>query len=654
MSCVYFSNNLINFISRNSLIICKKNTFFIYKIRKRTKNRYTFVKILEMSIEIDIIFVFSSSKLSFFIVYDLNKNIRVYDSKTYKLIRMFFLNLNIIFIKNFSFSQDIFYILHTGTSLHHFFLNSFTKIQLAILNLTECKYINLLTLKNTWFYQNSINFINKQRLIILDSNQIVFLFFNLKYRKLYKKIINTSSEICFLNIFSNSLLYVNRKKKLFLLRINKCICSGKIHIKKIKKWNFKNLICNLVLLYHNLIIGFYNFKKVIYLSKKYKKRLFAIFKTNCSVLKINRLNHTDFLIITNRNFIICNKIQTYNINGAYFLISFFEKKKWFDCKKKIQIEIFPLLFFSNSLYLITDKKCYFYLVNINKTLFNLNFFVNNFYKKNLKNESNIAIVCDLIGKCVFLLIGFSVIKICIQNNIKSGNFNTIELFGQKSETLHFNNKNVNFFTDKKGKYIGIKLNNFCVKIWNINIFLSNKNIAFKKKVCSSKKISFCSISNDGFFLVVNFSKFVVLWKLHPELMKLKTFLLHVQDPIFFLKFFPSFEKRLIIYTSSEFGIFDLEKNSFIWKFKIKVLTLSIDNWNTVLAIKTKYLTFKSNEILEAIVLFKLCPVPIVVVNLHPNIHTSLLLLFFSYLNNSQSKKSIIYIDSLLTFHKFFF
>ncbi|AEA38758.1 hypothetial protein (nucleomorph) [Cryptomonas paramecium] len=657
MSCVYFSNNLVNFINSNDLIICKKNTLFIYKIRKKMKGRYFFIKIFETSIENDIIFVFSVSKLNFFVTYDLNKNIRIYDLKTCKIIKVFFLNLNIIFIKNFFFFENIFYILHTGMNVCHFFLDSFTKIHLAILNLTECKYINLLTLKHTWVYRSSINFVNKQSLIVLDGNQIVFLFFNLKYKKIYKKIINTSNEICFLNIFSKNLLYVNREKKLFLFKVKKCMCLDKIHIihiKKIKKWNFKILICNLVLLNHNLIVSFYNFTKVIYLCKKYKKRLFALFKTNFSVLKINQLNCTDFLIATNKTFTICNQIQTYIIDGTYFLISFFEKKKWFDYKKKIQIEIFPLLLFSNSLCLITDKEYCFYLVNINKTSLNLNFFISNFYKKEWKTGSKMDIVCDFIGKYIFLLANFCVVKVCTQNNIKR-NFNTIELFNQKSKVFHFNNKNVNFFTDKKGKYIGVKLNSFCVKIWNINIFFPDKNVLSNKKIFSAKKISFCSISDNGLFLVVNFSKIAILWKLYPRLVRIKTFSLHVQSSIFFLKFFPSSENKLVIYTSSELGIFDLKESSFIWKFKIKVLTLSIDKWNAILAIKTKYLTFKSTEILEAIVLFRqFCPVPIVVIKLHSNIYTPLLLLFFSYLNNFKSKKSIVYIDSLLTFHRFFF
>jgi hypothetical protein len=668
-----FLNNLIKLINKKSFFIYDQRSVVIYKIIKTNSNSPFLKKWKTIIINSRILFLTFSPDGKFIYIYDLNQNLRIYNSKTYKRMRVFFLNINLIFLKKSILADHIIYIVHTTHTSSEFSLSSLKKFYLAIINLDECKYVNIIQLKNLWFHENSINFVkNEKILIIVDCDQINILDFNWNYQTIYKKILFNRIEICSVSSHLELLLIGDRNGflNLFEFDFSKNIFSKNLTsnhsnilcLKKTKIWYFHHCICLMFFLKkEEIIINFFGFLEIIHLNYKIEK------KNKIKLLQNEKSYVIDLIIIKQLDKILIstsNILFFYNKNFCKSKIHSFQIYNLLNCftielnstePKRFNLKIFPLLLVSNSFFLLLGPENNFQFINFNKKIINFNLLVKTCFRNILYTEQKVqTFECDAIGKYIFCLniVNFN------QNQIKTDVSSNCSIrYGQtglRFKSFHFVNKQSHLSIDRKGKRIAVVLNDSYIKIWDSKLFTYEQSKSLRVTLFSNKKISAISISDDGSFLVLAFFNIITIWQIYPKIKKLKSFSLETDHPVHILKFLSINGKRKIVLSSfDELSLFSMETFTLTWKLKMKIFEILTDKWSDIFMVKTKYISTVSCKITETIVIFESSsPIPLVTINPMIFFNTNILSFSFSYFN--KKKKSLIYLDSFLMVNKLLF
>nr|UXY87629.1 hypothetical protein CcurKRNrm1_p099 [Cryptomonas curvata] len=671
---INFLNGFLKFINKKNFLIYTKNVIIIYGTKKKYFNIPVLIKKKKIRINSDIVFLTLSSTTGFLYIYDLNHNFRIYSLYSYEKIRTFFLDLNIIFLQRSTLTKHIVYAIHTNYVKSEFPLVPLKKIYLAIINLNECKYVNIIALKNLWFNENSIKFIKKEKIIvIIDGDQINILNFNWNYKKVYKKIIYNQIEICSTVSNLNSLIIGDRNGFLNLFRFSfKNFCQ-KNHkalnlysITRTKTWKFnESFVLFLFLRKSELFVNLIGSTEIIHLNYKSqkKKKLKILHCKKIFILNIIIINQFDrFLILCPGNLIFFAKnifkSKIFDIRSLNLIDFFIKQASSILLKKRFNIRLFPLISLSNCFFLLTGPSNSFQLINFSPNLLKLN----SLTKDCLKNEiysietSFRLLESDALGKTIFFLknIDFFSNLFKFEANLKRLKF--IQHFNLKFKYIHFPKKQFQFCIDRKGEKIAAKLNNFYIKILNINLFKYKKKKSLNFTLFSNKKVTSISMSDNGGLLALGFSNIVTFWKLFPEIKKFKTFSLNIKSLVHILKFLSLYAKeKIIICSSVEILLFNIRTFLPVWKFKFKIMELIIDKWSDLFMIKTKYISTRVQKITETIIIFNsFSPIPLKTLNPMIFFKKSILSFSFSYFSNSKNKKSFIFLDSYFTFNKIFF
>ena len=665
----------VKFLNKNNFLFYNKRSFTIFKMKKKIKNTVILNKRKKILINSDIAYLMISSCASYFYIYDSNRNLRVYSPFTYKKIRTFFLDLNLVFLQKSMLVDNIIYVVHTNYSLSEIYKPTSNKVFLAILNLDECKYVNIIQLKNLWFCENLVKFINNEKIIVVaDNDRINILNFDWNNKKIFKKIIINRIEICILISDTTSILIGDRNGflNLFEFRFSNSLSTDNnfdnlelYTISKSKTWLFNHNICfGFYLKKNEVILNLFGFSEIFHLNFKSqkKKNIQILNKKYLYVVDLIIVSKFDkFLIITPKNLMfysksIC-KIKIFNIQ-AYRFLNFFDKK-WISSKlkNKFQIRLFPLLFLSNCSFLLTSPGNNYQIFTINETPFKSNFIIKNFFKNEIDSkEIGLILEVDALGKRIFYLKNFKSFSTLANSSINLKNSNFVRFIGLQFKYLYFTKKQSQFCIDRKGKQIAVILSDFYIKIRNNFSFTYKKKKNLNITLFCNKKISAISISENGLYLALAYSNVVSIWDLFLEIKRIKTISVDLQDSVYILKFLSMCaDSKLIISSYNEIMLFNTKNFSLIWKIKLKIIEISIDKWSDVFIIKTKCISTKAYKITETIVVFNSYScMPIKIIDPMLFFNKSIMSFSFSYFNNINGKKSLIYLDSSFELNKIFF
>jgi hypothetical protein len=669
----FFLNSLFKLINKKSFFIYNQRSIVIYKIIKVNSKTPILKKWKTIIINSRIVLLAFSPDTNFIYIYDLNQNLRIYNSKTYKRIRILFLDMNLVFLRKSIVADHILYIVHTTHVSSDFSLSPFKKSYLAIINLDECKYVNIIQLKNLWFYENSINFVNNEKILItVDSDQIIILDFNWNSQTIYKKILYNKIEICSVSSHFELLLIGDRNGflNLFEFDFNKNIFSkypnsnhsNLLFLRKTKTWYFHHRICLMFFLRkEEIIINFFGFLEIIHLNyKSEKKNKIKIIQNEKScVIDLILFKKLDKILIATPNTLLFynknlykSKIHSFHISN---LINFFVRERTSTKQKNFNLKIFPLLLVSNSFFLLLGPENNFQFINVDQKIINFNLLINTCFKNLIYAEKKAqTFESDAVGKYIICLNNIKFTEIAKKAEIFP-NFSTlIGHIGLKFKSFHFVNKQSHLSIDRKGNRIAAILNDSYVKVWDSKLFTYEKSESISITVFSNKTVSAISISDDGSFLVLAFFNIITIWQLYPEIKKLKSFSLEIDYSVHILKFLSiNGEKKIIICSLNEVSLFNMETFTLTWKLKIKILEILTDKWSDIFMIKTKYISTISCKITETIVIFESSsPIPLITVNPMMFFNTNIISFCFSYFNNN--KKSLIYLDSFFTVNKLLF
>ena len=664
-------NGFLKLINKKFFLIYNKRLVKIYKIQKKNYNAPVLINLKKIYINSDIIFLTFSQKKNFLYVYDLNHIFRIYTLPTQKKIRTFFLNLNIIFLQKSILTDHIIYALHTNHSMYQHSLISSKKIYLAIINLNECKYVNIIQLKNMWFGENFIKFIKKEKIIVLvDGYQLNILNFSWNYKKIYKKIAYNRIEICSIVSDVNSMIIGDRYGFLSLFRFFLKNSTARTYdvlnmlsIIKIRSWSLNKIISFIFILKKNeIFVNLYGSVEIIHLNyETQKKKKFKILnRKNLYIVNISIINKFDkLLVVTHSDLILFTKnlcrAKIFDF-GSSNLVKFFYEKSSLTLLKKFNVCLIPLLSLSNSFFLFGGPSNSIELIKLNQNLLNFNLLRKNCFRNeiNSKPAPFKLLQSDALGKTIFFLKESNCLSNLINYEIKLKKFKLIPNFGLKFKYLYFTKKEFQLSIDRKGKQIAVKLNNFYIRILSSNLFLAKKD-SLNITLFANKKVTAFSMSDDGIFLALGFSNIVNFWKLFPHVEKLKTFSFDIEFEVCNLKFLSLYaEKKIVIYSSDEILLFNIKTYSLVWKFKFKIIDLVVDKWSNLFMIKTKYISSKFQKINETIVVFDTSsPLPLKILDPRLFSNKSILSFSFSYFSNFSNKKSFIYLDSFFTINKIF-
>jgi hypothetical protein len=662
-----FLSGFLKFISKKVFLIYNKRTIKIFQIKK-SYNVPILIKLKKIYINSDIVFLSFSQTKNFVYIYDLNHNFRIYNLYTYKKIRTYFLDINLIFLQKSTLTNDIIYAIHTNYVVSDISLLPNKKTYLAIINLNEYKYVNIFQLKNLWFNERSIRFIKKERVvIIIDGDQINILNFSWNYKKIYKKIAYNRTEICYIVSDFNLIMVGDRNGFLNLFRFYaktsfcKKNCNSIIFsMTKTKSWKFNNIICFMFILKKNeLFINLFESSQIIYLNYKSqkKKKIPILNQKKLYILNILIINKSStFLIATPSDVIFYTKgiykKKIFDISSLNLLELFNKQLSSISLPKNLNIKLLPILKLSNCFFLLAGPSNNFQLINLSQDLNNFNLFENKLYSKKLSFK---LLEGDALGKTNFFLKNFNSFSSRINFDKSLKKLKLIQNFGLKFNYLYFTKKNLQLSIDRKARYIAVKLNNFYVRVLNNNLFIPKKKEFLNVTLFSNKKITALSISDDGSFLALAFFNILTVWELSPYIKKFKTFSINIESSICILKFLAlNAREKIVVCSSNKIMLFNLKNRLLVWKYKFKIMELVIDRWSDFFMVKTKYVSAKFQKIIETIVIFDSnSPIPVRILDPMLFFNKSILSFSFSYFTNFKNKKSLIYLDSSFTINKIF-
>nr|UXY87142.1 hypothetical protein 1634Bnrm1_p102 [Cryptomonas sp.] len=657
---------------RNFIIYTKKNILY-YNIPKKKSLVPIFIRSKNFFSKTDILLLHVLPYLNSIVIFDSNKNLRIYCSVSFKLLRNFFFNLYIIYLKKDPFLDNIIYIIQSDYVSYNVSLGSKKHLFFSIVNLDECKTIKLIELKGLWFTENSIQYIEKKKILILiDNDSIVFLDFDWEIKKIFQKKFVHKVEICSISPYLNSLMVGDRRGFLTIYEFKtleyfetKCLYLNKevfFYFKKIKSWFLHYSVSSLFRSDENtIVINLFGVPKILYLNFIFlKKKYFRIICRKKFYISniIGLFGFTKLLISSTDCVIFFNKydqkINLSKIRILNFVDSFIAEKNNLMNTKIFRLKIFPCLFLSNSSFLLIGPNNIINYFEMEKDSFEFNQFFSNrrIIEKHPEKKAQ-SFECDAMGRNVYLLFRSFMFRKIISKKF-TPTF-TMSIDFSRLHISFFNQINDlwNFSISRNGNLIAVLHNNFHVDILGTNSFTS-KNIA-KASFSLNKKISAFSFSNDGFLIILITSDVLILWQFYPNNKKIKSISLDVKTSVNFLKILSGKGNKAIICTLDEILLFNIETFTLIWKFQIKVLDLAVDKWSDKFIIKAKYISIDYNRIMETVVVFEAtCPVPLLSFDPILLFGTNVISFCFSYFHNNNNKKSLVCLDSFLTFHKLFY
>lgn len=629
-----------------------QKSFILYKFNEEKKGNLLVKSIFSLVCRKRIITYCFAQKKNFLFFFLSNYILSLISPSSFYQGVFYFFSFKIKNIFQIKHKKNLFYIIGNETSKFECKKNNEKTFKIYILNLNEMRFIELFEIDHTSNKKEyMVNIIKGKNLFLCEKNKIYFFINRTSSDKILKfifynkveifSIISSKNIIIFSDIdgyltiinlsekFSNTSLYVNILRKIKIINFTISIKGSLSFSTILIEFKNQNLILNL---YEDLLSPkkcslFEAFGKIFRIYYCPKKISLIIINNDLQIFIYKTI-----LIESNFEILFLNyPFRIKNLNSNTFVL---KKIKIYQCLFKPNETIFFYGF---------DK-------------FLENFGSNKIFFKKIENKKiflhkRSPIYFDYIGRQLMVKKQNSIIKVLLTRSIQnSTNIKPkfIEVRKNKNKILYND-----FFNEPKSDLFGkilvtLKINSqidvFKQK-WNTTGFtIQNKiRISFKKKCLS------LNVSQNGNFLVFNFSGYIQIWKIFPYTKKVFAKKFNLNHSITNIHFFSKENNSLILLaTEKEVILFDSATNDIIYYIKLKIWEFNFDPWGQKFAILTD--SFLSNKIQNKksyYIFYKENPVPILILTNDFFYFDSFLCISFIWKKNFFNRNSIVFLNSLL-------